>query len=187
MKFTYGALIGLLLCVSAPRAEDRIEFFADAAMSSCMVTDVAPNLVRIHMFHTGTLPADVVVFSAWEHSCWVGATWLGDFIVTDPTGILNNTHSTLGFALLYRECLQPPVYLGYMNFFASGQGLPCCAYSAHPNSPSEPVSVRECGTEFTYRPATVRPAIINGNANCPCELPVPATEATWGRVKALYR
>jgi hypothetical protein len=181
------ALVGLLLCASTSQAEDRIEFFADAAMSTCNITDVAPTLVKIHMFQTGTLPADNVIFAAHTPACWVGAIWLGDTFATDPTGVGGmGTHGDL-VVLQYRACLQPPVYLGSMNFFTSGQGLPCCAYAAHPTIGIRPVfGVRECGTDFTYRPLSARPAIINGNADCPCELPVSTVETTWGRVKALY-
>ena len=187
MKCKIVALAGLVVFASTSRAEDRIEFFADAAMSSCNITDVAPTLVQIHMFHTGALPGEVVIFSAYTPSCWVGATWLGDIIVTEPTGVLNNTHSPRGFGLLYFECLQPPVYLGYMSFFATGQGLPCCEYGAHPTTVGNGFGVQVCGTASTFRPLSARPAIINGNADCPCELPVSTVETTWGGVKALYR
>jgi len=178
-------LIGLLLCVSTPKADDRIEFYADAAMSSCMVTDVAPGLVRIHMFQTGTLPADAVIFGARIPSCWVGSTWLGDVFATSVGGM--GTQSDFGVVLNYQACLEPPVYLGYMNFFTSGQGLSCCAYPAHPTIEDDVLGVRECGTDFTYRPLAARPAIINGNASCLCELPLSIVETTWGHVKALYR
>jgi hypothetical protein len=92
VKFTCSTLIGLLLCVSTPRAEDRIEFFAAA--------------------------------------------------------------------------------VGYMNFLASGQALPCCEYHAVATASSPPVvGVVNCNSQ-TYRVASTRPAIINGNSNCPCESPL---------------
>jgi len=186
VKWMCAGLAGLLFCVSAPRADDRIEFYADAAMSNCMITDVAPSpsFVQIHMFQTGTLPGTDVIFGARIPSCWVGATWLGDFFAIEAIG--NSTQSDFGVILLHGACQEPPVYLGYMNFFASGQGLPCCAYPAHPTIDNDIFAVRECGLGFNYRPLLARPAIINGNANCPCEAPLATEETTWGRVKALY-
>lgn len=186
MKSMCCALVGLLLCVSTPRAEDRIEFYADAAMSTCVVSDVA-GLVQVHMFHTGSLPAKAVYFAALTPACWAGATWLGDVIVAPWLPAFSNTHSSDGLVVTYQACVQPPIYLGYMNFVTSGQALSCCEYHANAPSGSPPeIAVVNCDNE-TYRIALTRPAIINGNSDCPCELPLSTNETTWGRVKALYR
>jgi hypothetical protein len=186
MKSMCCVFFGLLLYVSTSRAEDRIEFSADAVMSTCVVSD-APGLVRVHMFHTGSLPAAGVFFFAPTPPCWVGATWLGDIIVSPWLPGYANSHSPNGLAVTYQACVQPPIYLGYMNFLVSGQALPCCEYHViAPTGSPGVVGVSNCDLQ-TYRVASTRPAIINGNSNCPCESPLSTAETTWGRVKALYR
>ncbi len=184
MKTIALTALALFIAVPVAHAEDRIEFYADAAMIDCNIVDNAPQIVRVHMFHVGTGVSRGVVFSAPTPACWAGATWLGD-IVDAPFGKGDATHPN-GIIVLYGECMAPPGHIGYMNFAAYGQGLPCCEYAPAPHVQAAEIRVTNCDT-ITFRAATGRRAIINGNASCPCVQPVPVSETTWGKVKSLYQ
>lgn len=184
MKSIAATAMLLLALVSTTYAQDHVEFYADVSMISCNIVDNAPQVIRVYMFHTGTTPARGVMFRALTPACWSGATWLGD--VVNPQFTKGDATHSSGLLVQYPACIAPPGYLGYMNFAAYGQGAPCCQYPPVATEGATTIRVQNCDI-ISFRTATGRRAIINGNANCPCEQPVPAAETTWGRIKALYQ
>lgn len=184
MKATLLLFMAVVVGAHSAYASDRIEFYADESALSCNIVDSTPRLVRVHMFHTGSLPARSVNFSAFTPACWAGATWLGDVLVPEFTK-LNSTHS-LGIIVQFGGCIEPPGYLGYMNFAAYGQALSCCEYAPAPYTGTATMRATNCDG-FTFRTATGRGVIINGNATCSCDSPVPVAETTWGKIKSMYR
>lgn len=170
-----------------PPATNKIELFADQAMSECELAYSGPNFYRVHMFHTGPDAAVSSQFMAPKPACWSNATWVGD---TLPFIYLGNTQS--GIELGYAGCLQPPIYLGSINYIVSETGPACCPYPVLP-APTSPIPGSiifvDCNLPYGIHPAEAgQQVMINPNSSCPeCELgPVAAHETTWGRVKALY-
>lgn len=168
---------------------DRVDLWADAALSTCSIVDNSPRPVKVHMVHVGVLPAYGVRFAAVAPACWAGATWQSDAIKS-PYLHSGWTQDRLGISVIYDACLQPPVYLGYMTMIVSGASAPCCVFQAGPASSWSTAAVRaiDCDTGRS-RPGDGfgRGVTVNATGSCPCEAALPVAESTWGRVKALYQ
>ncbi len=172
-----------------PPSVDKIELFADQGMSTCELSYTAGVLLRsVYMFHTGPDAATGSQFMAPKPTCWTDATWISDNI---PFIYLGSTQSDITIG--YSSCLQPPIYLGSINYLVTGPGSSCCPYPVLP-APTSPIpgsiAFSDCSPFFDLHPADAgQKVMINPNASCPnCELgPVAVQETTWGRVKALYR
>lgn len=164
--------------------DDVVSLWADPSMTSCEIVDPGSGLVQVHMFHTGSQPAFSVTFFAPTPQCWEGATWLGDVVASPFQKLGVSTHS-VGIQVNYLACIQPPAYLGYMNFLVSGGAQPCCAYPVLPHTVDGVVLVVEC--DFTSRDGAGGFAVVNADDSCRCPAPLAGEETTWGRVKSLYR
>ena len=178
------ALIAGTFSPAVAQTDDRVSLWADASMNSCEIVDPGSGLVQVHMFHTGSQPARAVTFFAPTPQCWEGATWLGDVVASPFLKQGVSTHS-VGIQVNYLACLQPPVYLGYMNFILSGGAQPCCAYPVLPHIVDGAVLIIDCN--FDERVGAGGSAIVNANSSCRCPMPLATEESTWGRVKSLYR
>ena len=171
-----------------PPPTDKIELFADQGMSNCELAFNGPNIYQVHMFHTGPDAAIACQFMAPKPACWTNAIWTGD---TLPFLSLGNSQTDL--SLSYGACLQPPIYLGTINYFVSGPGTSCCPYPVLPALTSPipgRIAVFDCAlpNSNTLAADAGQQVMINPNSSCPhCELgPVAVQETTWGRIKALY-
>ena len=179
--------LSLLLCIltalfarQARGQTSKIELYADATMSSCELVDQGTALRSIHMFQTGPMKSSGARFKAPKPACWVGATWVGDITAFVATG-----SSQVDWSVGYGVCLQLPVHIGQINFFATGGALPCCEIVAMQPAPF-PFVYTDC--EFNELPlAAGQKVVINPNESCRCQNPLAAEATTWGRVKALYR
>lgn len=163
----------------------RVKLYIDDEMSSCSLVDTEAQIIRIHMFHTDVAQVKAVQFAAPAPSCWIGATWLGDTIVTGvQIGNTQDTHN--GMTVGYQDCVESPVYIGYMNFSTSGMAPACCAYSVMPPTsiPSGKIKVVDCLDQQLF--ATGGKLIINPDETCPCEFSVSVRQNTWGQIKSLY-
>ena len=180
------ALIAGTFSPAVAQTDDRVSLWADASMNSCEIVDPGSGLVQVHMFHTGSQPASAVTFFAPTPQCWEGASWLGDVVASPFQKVGVSTHS-VGILINYLACIQPPVYLGYMNFLVSGGAQPCCSYPVLPHTEDGVVLVLgyTCGTD--ERVGAGGSAIVNANSSCRCPMPLATEESTWGRVKSLYR
>jgi len=138
------------------------------------------------MFHTNIREATAIQFAAPVPACWTGAVWLGDVVVTGLQ-IGNTQDEVFGISIGYETCLQLPVYIGYMNFFAAGVAQTCCVYTAvgATGSPSGQIEVVNCDERKWY--GVGGELVINPDQTCPCEFPIPVRTNTWGAVKALYQ
>jgi hypothetical protein len=186
MRIIAAALVVAVGATSAAygQSDDVISLWADANMISCEIVDPGSGLLQVHMFHVGSQPAFAVEFFAPTPQCWEGATWLGDVV---PSPFLKGGVSThaVGIHINYLACLQPPVYLGYMNYVVSGGAQPCCPYPVLPQTIAGQITVVACN--YTSRIGSGGTSIVNANATCRCPAPIAAETSTWGRVKALYR
>lgn len=170
--------------VPPPPPPPTIALFADAEMAGCELTDLSPPGVRsVHMFHLGSLPATASQFAAPKPACWTGATWLGDQI-EPPFLVLGTSQDDISIA--YTHCLDPPIYLGRINYLGTGMDVECCVYPVVPASGYTDIVSVDCDyqTVLTEPGASVT---INPTPECPCDdAPVSVEETTWGRIKAMY-
>lgn len=171
------------LAAGQARAESpRLELYADATRSACELVDNTTALRSVYVFYLGTPSATLVSFSTPKPSCWLGATWVGD--ITPYVGIGNSqTGWSVGFGL----CLQPPVYVAQVNFFATGGSLPCCQVPiSHGIGNTYEVEYIDCNFG-TVPLAKGHGVVVNANDSCRCQQPLSTEPTTWGRVKAMYR
>jgi hypothetical protein len=188
----------LVLCLAHPvlGQTEKITLYADAEGSDCSVTDTAPAIVAVYMFHVGSGVRKASRFMAPKPACWTGAVWVGDVIAPDTEHI----GSTQGdFAVNYNvagvSCFNVPralpIYIGKINYFLTSIGPSCCEYPVLPSPNSEiPGSVITIVCDNppfgTLIAIGAGKATINENEDCPCNPPLAIEESTWGRVKALY-
>ena len=178
----------LLLFTATANAQNwKIELYTDAQMSSCSFTYSGPQLFQVHVFHTGTGPAEAsaVSFALYSPPCMTGAIYAGEHFDVNFT-LLQNSQDTRGISIGYGTCIPLPVYLGYVDYYAFSEGEGCCDLRAvDPTHQLFDLMGATC--DFQGVAMESSRTIINPTANCPCESPVATRSTTWGRVKALYR
>lgn len=185
-------LVCAILTVAASafaQSPPRLELWADAAQSTCQISESPSGLTEVHMFLTGNMSVGGVDFFAVPvPSCWTGATWVGD--VLEPgldAGGSNSQDTIMGMIIGWPGCRDLPVYLGKIVFATTGQALPCCPLEiVAPLDPNGPQSL-ECSSPQRMWVVGTQGAFINGDDTCPCGPPVPVEDKTWGGIKALYR
>jgi len=178
------------ICVLAPavshaQSDWKLELFSDSQLSSCAVNFTGPGLFQIHIVHTGSGESFVVGFALYPPACMTGF-WAGDRFDTQNL-ILGSSQDNAGVGISYRGCVALPVYLGYVQFYATTPSEACCEFRA--SDPSSVASRLEGGNceDFTAVPIESGRVILNPTPNCPCESPVAVQSTTWGGIKALYR
>ncbi len=190
MKRFISVFMVIALCTTVANAQygGRVELWADTQMIDCSIVDSQPGVVNIHMFHTNISEATALQFAAPTPDCWTGATWVGD-AVTALVRIYNTHDVDYGISLGYGACLQLPLYLGFMVFMTTGEGLDCCVYPViAPIWPDGNILASDCTQPMSNR---IYPEggqiVINPNETCECVRPVPVQETTWGQIKSLYQ
>jgi len=193
VKISRGWFAALLLCLIVPPVfgeTEKITLYADAAGTDCSITDAAPGLVEVHIFHVGSTIRVGSQFSAPKPACWTQAIYLGE-VLTPLSAYFGSTQTGLTVAHYNAggPCLEPPIYIGTMTFWGMGAGQSCCEYPVLP-APSSviPGSIVAFGCPaFSSTVIDGGKAIINETEDCLCNPPLAVEETTWGRVKALYR
>ncbi|HET6347770.1 MAG TPA: hypothetical protein VFH88_01675 [Candidatus Krumholzibacteria bacterium] len=184
----------IVIWTAAPAGADphySVEFYADAAMSSCALDAHNAGIVDVHIFHTGEGSSTGLLFSAYPPACWPNVVWLDDHLA-QPWANIGSTQVPLGLSIGYGACLPLPIYVGYVRFMAPGNTESCCSFPVtHPTSWTyftEPSIAVDC--DFNEWPGTGRGVMVNANASCGCgtdRSALAVQETTWGAVKALYR
>jgi hypothetical protein len=191
------ALAVLLLAVtfSTVFAQNyRLEFYADEALTSCDLAVTGPGLVKVHMLITGEGNLWGISFKAVKPPCMQNASWIAD--VWQQAGLVGNngnTQATRGEGVdVAFDCVPLPRYIGWIWFSVTGPIPACCAYSPQHGSYSGDVGfpgnmeILLCGPGLPV-PMGGRGVVINPDATCACNLPLPTKQTTWGAVKDLYR
>jgi hypothetical protein len=168
-------------------AQDRIELYADINRTQCAVSEANGPLIQIYVWLTGSAVTRGARFIVPKPACWQGATWVGDVVNPIHTALLDSQRDwSVVFNTASLDCTAaniPPIYIGTVNFFVSGQSLPCCQLKP---MPSLEYVFLDCDYgEHALGPGL--PVTVNANASCPCQSPVAVEPTTWGRVKSLYR
>lgn len=192
----------LVLCVASPvlGQTDYISVSGDPYGSDCFLWDVAPGLVTYYVVHYAWVGATASQF--WAPKPWcLGAVYLADAAVFPVT----IGDSQTGVSIGYGSCLNGPIHVLTLNFFAQGTSPNCCCYFIYPHPQSETgdIEVVDCNDNLNSaygwlgyintdyltcictvagRTAGEKPAGPYGCINDP----IAVEQATWGKVKALY-
>lgn len=176
--------VAMVFCASLSFGQAGIiGTYADPSGVECNVVDATPGLLPIFVVHTLSPGATAAQFSAVVPLCMIGALWLSD----TPVFAVTIGNSQTGVAIGYGTCQVSPIHILTINAFVNGISALCCAYSVGPDPavPSGQVEVVDCFSNLGF--AFGRTNTVNGTfAQCPCDLPVPVEERTWGAVKATY-
>jgi hypothetical protein len=190
IQLVAGCAILVLLIIKGAYAQDRIELYADINRTQCTLSEaVSPPIVYVYVFLTGPVPARGARFTVPKPACWQGATWVGDTLNPLHEALLDsqrdwNLAFFPGVSLDCTALNKPPIYIGRVNFFVTGQSLPCCQVTPMPGLTYE---FLDCN--FGEYPLASGGSVVtvNANASCPCQSPLATESSSWGRVKALYR
>jgi hypothetical protein len=184
-------LFALSVIVCAPPAfaqgiPGAINVYSDAAYSDCNVYDSASGLVTLHVVHEYTAFVGSSLFKLDIPDCVGGAapndwTLLGVIIPWD----LTIGDIFVGISIAYGECMNGPLLLATINYFGNGLTPPCCYISvvASPDAVTGEVQIVDCN--LTRMAAVGGQAIVNPGVDCMCD--TPASDSTWGGIKALYQ
>ncbi len=174
-----------LLSIVSVASGDTIGLFADTGGTDCQINDSQEGLLNIFVVHTAPDGATSSAFSAPMPACMVGATYLSDSGGIGCPGPLCPGNSQSGILVTYGSvCLSGTVWILTVSFFVQGTTELCCEYPVLPH-PDLGLTVGDC--DDNPIPAQGGVAVVNGDATCPCRVPVPVEVTTWGAVKALYR
>jgi hypothetical protein len=163
-----------------PPPGGSIGLFSDATGTECsLFDDAGPQMLDVYVVHVGHLGGDAAWFSAPAPACFSSAVYVSD------TAVFPNTtgNSQTGVQVVYTGCTPAPVHVLTIHYFVQGLTPSCCYYPVLPHSGHADIEARACGTEVFV--ATSGVGIINPTAQCSCNVPVK--DATWGRIKSLYR
>jgi len=178
MKRSLLLAFGILFGATAVFGQaGEIDVFSDPGYSDCKVTDIVPDQITLYIVHTNSPGATE---SQFKLDLPPTLTWLSE---SSPYLVIGQ--STSGVTVSYGSCLVSPIVLVTVQVQGFG-ATPDCTYISivpDPASLSQQVEAVDCSS-FKMFPNPGW-AVVNPNSGCAsCE--VPANEATWGSIKALY-
>ncbi len=159
--------------VSSAQRDDRISLWADDDRTYCGLI-ATPGIVSVYMFHTGSEPASALQFSAPKPECWRGATWMADVITSGFLAIGNSqTDLSIAYTGPVIGCLQPPIYLGRIDYVVSDSTPSCCVYRVAP-APTSPPAIWVADCHYQVHEVFAGSGVtINPNSSCPCHVGPP--------------
>ena len=177
------AIVVLLPISVFAQLPGTIALFSDPGGTDCNLYDVAPALLYVYVVHIWHAGATWVQFSAPRPDCFGTAMWLSDTQIFPVTIGSSQTGVTIGFGM----CMPAPTHVLTIAYFVSGLSSTCCRYPVLPDlsAPSGQIEAVDCAVAVVF--PTPGRAIINPDASCMCNEPVPVEETSWGQIKALYR
>jgi hypothetical protein len=163
-----------------------IGLYSDVAGTDCNIEyPGSPGLYSVYVVHSRMDGATACQFAAPIPPCWTNAIYLSDTDIY-PVTIGN---SQCGKALGYGMCFTVPLMVLSINYFVQGPPTEyCCLYPVlpDPHIPSGEIEIADCSGNVHYAKGGF--AIVNPDATCMCgEGTVRVEDATWGRIKAMYR
>jgi hypothetical protein len=153
-----------------------------------------PGLMNVYVFHHNTNGATGCRFRAPQPSC-MDAMYLSEVVTPPFTG---TGDSQTGIFISYGACMQSPIHILTISYFAQGNTPNCCCYFILPDSASEPygIQVTDCSDPPQLMLGHTYIGIINPAMNQCSEHSVPETcinytvpveNSTWGAIKSLYK
>ncbi|UCG50912.1 MAG: BACON domain-containing protein, partial [Candidatus Latescibacterota bacterium] len=171
---------------ASPFSPGVIGLYSDPTGTDCNIEyPGSPALYNVYVVHSRMDGATACQFAAPIPPCWTNAVYLSDGDVY-PVTIGN---SQCGKAIGYGMCFTTTVTVLTIHYFVQGPPTEyCCLYPVVPDPgiPSGEIEIADC--VGNVHDAKGGFAIVNPDASCMCgEGTVRAEEATWGRIKAMYR
>jgi len=87
-------------------------------------------------------------------------------------------------------CMAAPYPFITLQFMPLSASTPCTVeihVLPDPAAASGQIEVTDCSNTVLYAQSPAPYVSVNGDASCPCTLPVAAEPSTWGKVKSLYQ
>jgi hypothetical protein len=180
-----SALVVLLLLIPAMASSQTpgsIGLFGDEKGTTCDVYDI-PALVTIYVFHLWSPGTTGAQFKVDCNSWGADMTFIGQ---NSPYLTIGDARE--GVAIAYGSCLVSPILILELHYVGSGTSATCsyCQVVADPGAvPTPGILVADCSDPPLLFLATGGDVVINPDASCMCDIPVE--EASWGRIKSLYK
>jgi len=140
------------------------------------------------------IPVNVATFYVVHHATVsTGAQWMAENLnpslllltsAVNPAFVSVGDPAT-GVSVGYGGCLRGPIHVYTLTYF--NQAFETCiplSIVADPLAISGKIEVYDCA--FNMHVANGETSYLNGDGSCPCLIPLPTEETSWGRVKALY-
>jgi hypothetical protein len=185
--------LSLMLLASVGNAQPtgRILLCADESGLDCAIPVAGAGNVDVHVIYTGTMSITAIQFAAPKPDCWRGAVWVSDNTAYLSIGDSQGAHPS-GWSIALGACMAPPVYLGSITYRVQAPAPACCEYPVIKASidllPEIPHPIVADCTDWPVIYGTgAGVGYINGDDTCPCMIPTPVAETTWGALKALYQ
>ncbi len=181
MKRLLILTLGIVFAASAAFGQAGfITAYSDAGGTNCEFNGVtAGGLMQLYLFHDLTPGATASQFQVNMPIAYTPFGFISPFalVIGDPLS---------GVAISYGGCLVGPIYLGVVNGLAGSPPAGCDAITigADPAVASGNLEVVDCGSNLLEGAGST--SYINADGSCTNCGPVPVSETSWGKVKALY-
>ena len=186
MKKALLLVVGMMLLASLASAQvGTIQLYADPQLAACDLID--QGVFSVYVYHINTSGATASQFSVVPRD---GATvsFLGQ---SSPFPLTDGSAPT-GVAVAYGSCLgtNGPIELLTLTYVGAGTS-PACSYlevAEDPRAIPPDLLVVDCllptPLQLTGNSSILR---FNADGTCPCVVPVPVEDTSWGKIKALYK
>jgi len=162
----------------------RIQLSADAALTTCEITDVS-GLKTIYIYHINTSGATASQFMV-QVDAGVTMSYLSESSLYLKIGTCAGPLAT-GCAIAYQTCLTGPIQILTLQYFASGTSTPCSEFNIveDPGAIVPGLYVTDCANPPNLLTGLSSKAVVNNDGSCPCSI-VPVESTSWGQIKAIY-
>lgn len=162
----------------------HVSLYGDAASTECTLTDDQPRTADVFVVHhIGEYVADAYLL-AFRVAASAGFTgsWLQDIV---PTGMFAVGTSPDGMTIGYQACRTGDVPVLRITYQLFGTSSPCSSLQVAAYPDIGFIETSNCSFEiFMVEGGSI---VVNADDSCPCQMPVPVKQTTWGAVKAIYR
>ena len=182
MKRMLLILLTTVVCASPAFGQaGYIGLFSDAGFTDCSMVDI-PGVRTIYAVHKAASGVSASQFMV-EVDAGMTCASLGT-INYFPTTIGTPEN---GISIAYGSCLVSDIVLFEWTWSCSGTSLPCSRLEVVPDwgSISGTIEVVDCYSQKMIGNGSIM--YVNANFGCDCGIVVPATPASWGQIKALYK
>jgi hypothetical protein len=174
------AFVGIDATRAAAQAPGNITVFGDQAASTCSVTDTAPQVLTLYVFHTNFSGMAISDFRLTASSGFL-ATYLSE--TYSQPGHFGDFRNGISFG--YGVCANGPLLLGSISYQGHGTSEVCSYLDVVAWRFPWPAT-EDCIFE-DYPAPPLGKLYVNPSPQCQPYCAVATEPTTWGSVKALYR
>jgi hypothetical protein len=187
MKIVLIMILCLFMTANLAYAQiaGQIVIAADPNGISCDIYDTAPGAIQVYVLHMFTPGASGCQFSVNDSEIASNWVYLSE-LVTAPYLSIGNARG--GMAITYGGCVSSPNLVLTMTYLGSGTANSCSflLIEEDPSAAPPGIYVVDCAYPVpNLLTGTGGTAVVNPDGSCNCN--VPAEDASWGRIKHLYR